>query len=359
MPFNRPTLPQIAARVKVDIATALDSTAAFFRRSFERGVQMAMSGVSHHLHGHLAWIARQLDPTSADPDMVEKIHGNPWGITKIAAVQSVHTISATGTNGTIVTTSAAYIRSDGVRFAVTLGGTVSGGTVSLEITADDAGDSGNMDVGEIVTIESPIAGLATTATVTERLVDGSDEETDEDYLDRVLQRRRTPPRGGAEGDYVAWLLEVPGIARAWEYPRREGAGTVTCYVLDEDTDTGAPIAVTAAKLTECTEHLNTPGRQPTTADVYVYTPTLYPINYTISIKPNTAAVQAAITTELQAMTRRVASPDGVTVLLSTINEAISLAPGETDHVTALPAANVVVPFGSHPTVGSITFGTLP
>jgi uncharacterized phage protein gp47/JayE len=357
LPFSRPTLPQIAARVKTDISTALDSTAAFFRRSFERGVQNAMSGVSHHLHGHVAWIALQLDPTSADDDMVEKLHGNPWGITKVAAVAAVITVTATGTNGTVVpATTTSYLRSDGTRFTVTTGGTVSGGTVTLTLTADEEGASGNTDAGEILTIESPIAGLSTTATVATRPTDGADQETPEAYLDRVLQRRRTPPRGGAVGDYEAWLLEVAGITRAWEYPRQEGPGTVTCYVVNDDDD---PITVSAAKLIECAAHLNTATRQPTTVDCYVYTPTLQPINYTINITPNTAAVQTAITEQLQIMTDRVAHPGGMSVLLSEINEAISIAPGETNHATVSPAADVVVPFGSMASLGTITFGTLP
>jgi uncharacterized phage protein gp47/JayE len=356
LPFSRPTLPQIAARVKTDISTALDSTAAFFRRSFERGVQMAMAGVSHHLHGHMAWIALQLDPTSADDDMVEKLHGNPWGITKIAAVEAVHTITATGTNGTIVPdTTTAYIRSDGTRFVVTTGGTVSGGTVTLTITADEAGAAGNTDVDEVLTIESPIAGLSTTATVASTTTTGADQETPEAYLDRVLQRRRTPPRGGAVGDYEAWLLEVAGITRAWEYPRQEGPGTITCYIVNDEDD---PITVSVATIAAAQAHLNTATRQPTTVDCFIYTPTLQPINYTINITPNNAAVQTAITEQLQIMTDRVAHPGGMSVLLSEINEAISVAPGETNHVTVSPAADVVVPFGSMATLGTITFGTL-
>jgi uncharacterized phage protein gp47/JayE len=357
LPFSRPTLPQIAARVKTDISTALDSTAAFFRRSFERGVQMAMAGVSHHLHGHMAWIALQLDPTSADDDMVEKIHGNPWGITKVAAVQAVITVTATGTNGTVVPdTTTSYLRSDGTRFTVTTGDTVAGGTITLTLTADEPGASGNTDAGEVLTIESPIAGLSTTATVATRPTDGADEETPEAYLDRVLQRRRTPPRGGAVGDYEAWLLEVAGITRAWEYPRQEGPGTVTCYVVNDAAD---PITVSSAKLAECAAHLDTATRQPTTADVYVYTPTLQAVNLTINISPNTAAVQAAITTELEALITRVASPGGTEVLLSAINEAISIAPGETDHAVVSPVADITVPFGSMATLGTVTYGTLP
>jgi uncharacterized phage protein gp47/JayE len=70
-------------------------------------------------------------------------------------------------------------------------------------------------------------------------------------------------------------------------------------------------------------------------------------------------VQAAVTAELEALIDRVANPGGAELLLSAINEAISIASGENDHATVSPVADVTVPFGSMATLGTITFGTLP
>jgi uncharacterized phage protein gp47/JayE len=79
---------------------------------------------------------------------------------------------------------------------------------------------------------------------------------------------------------------------------------------------------------------------------------------TIQIKPNTVDVQNAIIVELDEAIKRSGHPGGMTLLLSELNEAISIAPGETDHVTVIPAANVTVPFGSIPVRGAITWQTL-
>lgn len=362
MAWTRATLPQIAARVKTDLATALDSSAAFFRRSFERGVQGALAGVSHHLHGHLAWIAKQIDPATADEDIVRSVHAASVGITPRAAVAAQFTISTTGTNGTNVAGGTVWQRGDGARYTVNTLQTVSGGTVTLTITAEEAGDAGNMADGEVLTILSPIAGLSTEATVTATTVEGEDDEDIDDLVARVQQRRATPPRGGAEGDYVAWLLEVAGVEAAWEYPRREGAGTVTCYgVAYDDDETSAtyndPVALSGATITAAETHLDQPGKQPTTVDVYIYTPTLTALDLSIAISPNTTEVQNAVKASLRSLIRREGSPGGMTLEISQITEAISTSSGEIAHDLLSPVDDVVYAFGTMPILGAITWST--
>jgi uncharacterized phage protein gp47/JayE len=68
-----------------------------------------------------------------------------------------------------------------------------------------------------------------------KLVNGSDIESIPDLRARLLERIQNPPSGGAAEDYVAWALEVPGVTRAWVYPKEMGAGTVTVrFVRDND-----------------------------------------------------------------------------------------------------------------------------
>ena len=355
MPYSRPTLAQIYARVKTDIGGALDSYAAFFRRSFERGVGGALSAVSHQLHGHLAWIALQIDPRTADPDIFESAHASPRGITKRAAVAAKLTITATGTTGTPVPAGTGYVRADGELYTTDALGTVTGGIITLAITAVVAGAAANCDDGDELTLSSPIAGLSTNALVASTVTDGSDIESDDELLARYLQRLQTPPRGGAPGDYVAWALEVPGVTRAWEYPRREGAGTVSIYVVNDALD---PPTVGAGTIAEVAAYMDSAGRQPVTARAPVYTPTIYPLNMTINIAPNTPAVRAAITASLDATLFVVANPGGMTVLVSVLDESISITPGETDHLLVSPVADVVIPFGSLVRVGTITWGSI-
>ncbi len=350
MPFNRPTLQTIAARTKTDLQDSV-GTAGFYRRSVERALNGAIAGTSHQLHGHLAWIALQLDPRSADDDMVERIHGEPYGVYKKAAEFTQLTFEAAGSNGTTVDIGTVWVRSDGARYTTDASVVVSGGIATLALTAEEAGDSYNCEDGDELELESPIVGMTGTGEVTATTNEGTDRETAEDYLVRVLARHQTPPRGGAEGDYVEWALEVAGITRAWEFPRQEGAGTVTVYVVNDEAD---PITVSGGKLTEVADYIDEPGRQPSTADVYVYTPTLVEVDVTVALTPNTLAVQQAVEAELVALFERIGTPGGMTVSLSQIDEAISIAAGETSHVMTVPAADVVVPFGSLPVLGTVT-----
>lgn len=355
MPFSRPTLPTIIARVKNDIAGSFGTTAALFRRSFERFASNAIAAVSHQLHGHLDWIAAQIDPRTADPDIVESAHAAPWGIYRKEAVAWQGTATGTGTNATIIPAGTVFARSDDVTYTVDEDATITGGTVTLALTCEDAGADGSCDNGVELQVQSPVAGFDGTATVASTTTAGSNEESDAALLERALQRRQNPPKGGGHGDYEGWALEVPGITRAWEFPRQEGAGTVTLYVVNDDDD---PITVDSSKIEEVEDYLDQPGRQPTTVDVFVYTPTPVPIDMTIDISPNTAEVQAAVEAELNAALARDATPGGMTVLLSKLNEAISVAPGEEDHDLSVPSANVSIPFGSLPVVGTITWGSL-
>lgn len=349
MAFSRPTLQQIAARVKTDIQGALGGTAAFFRRSAERAIAGALAGTSHQLHGHLAWVARQLDPRTADEDILESVHGEPYGVYRKDAVAAQLTVSAPGSNGVLVPADTVWLRSDGVRYTTDDAVTVASGVAVLALTAEVADDAGNCEDGTELEIESPIVGLDGTATVTATTTEGTDRETADDYLVRVLERRQTPPRGGAPGDYVDWVLEVAGVTRAWEYPRQEGAGTVTVYAVNDADD---PITLSGGKITEIEEHLEQPGYAPSTVAVYVYTPTLQEIPTDIELTPDDTDVRAAVQAELAALYTRVGTPGGVTIELSQISEAISIAAGEVSHVLNAPLADVVIPFGSLPVVDS-------
>lgn len=355
MPYSRPTLAQIYARVKTDIGGALDSYAAFFRRSFERGAAGALAGISHQLHAHIAWVALQIDPRTADPDIFESAHASPRGITKRPAVAAQLTITSTGTSGTPVPAGTEYARADGELYTTDALATVSGGVVTMTVTASEAGADANCDDGEELTLSSPIAGLSTNALVASTVTDGSDVESDDELLARYLQRLRTPPRGGAPGDYVAWALEVPGVTRAWEYPRREGAGTVSIYVVNDALD---PPTVSAGIISDVETYLDSPGRQPVTVDAPVYTPTIYSLDMAINLAPNTTAMQEAVEASLANTLFIIGHPGGMTVLVSVLDESISITPGETDHLLVSPISDVVIPFGSLVRVGTITWGSI-
>jgi uncharacterized phage protein gp47/JayE len=143
---------------------------------------------------------------------------------------------------------------------------------------------------------------------------------------------------------------VAGTTRAWEYPNVDGLGTVAVrFVQDDD-----PVSILPSAGEVATMQTYIDGKAPVTADVTVYAPTQKTLNMTISITPDTAAVRAAVEAELEDLILREGDP-GATLLLSQLNEAVSIAAGETDHTITVPAANVTHAVGEMPKLGTITW----
>lgn len=149
----------------------------------------------------------------------------------------------TGTPATAVGDGTPATASDGVTALETEGAVVigGGGSVSATIDAVTAGLAGNLAVDDVITFDSPPAGLTATATITTALAGGLDEESDSALLARILARLQTPPKGGVSNDYRTWCenaTDSAGVAvsniRAYVYPRRSGTGTVDTIIANDD-----------------------------------------------------------------------------------------------------------------------------
>jgi len=349
MSFSRPDLPTLINRAEADIETRLPGADARLRRSNLNVLARVHSGAAHGLYGYLEWIARQVIIDTADGDMLER-HASIWGVERKAASPAVGNVTVTGTNGAIVPADSTLARSDGAQYTTDAEATIAGGTATIAVTAVEGGQAGNASAASSLSFDTPIAGVSATATVASGgLTGGADIETDDDLRARLLARIQAPPHGGAQHDYVAWALEVPGVTRAWVYPAELGLGTVTVrFVRDDD---ASPIP-DAGEVAAVQAHID--SVRPVTADVTVVAPIAVPLNFTIDLTPDTAAIRAAVEAELRDLLLRESEP-GATILLSHIREAISLASGENDHILSVPAANVTHAVGEMATFGTITW----
>lgn len=324
---------------------------ARLRRSFTNIIARVMAGLAHGLYGFLSFIFRQLFPDTAESEYLER-WSNFWGVPRKAATKATGVLDCTGTDGATVSVGDKLSRADGVQFEVTVGGTISGGVLSITVEALDAGLDGNTDATTELTFVSTPSGVDSITTVdANALTGGTDLEDDESLLPRLLDRIQTPPQGGSENDYITWALEVPGVTRAWVYPQELGAGTVTVrFMMDDTYPDGIPLAADVATVQAYIDDL-----RPVTADVTVVAPVASALDIDITLNIETGSeVEAAVQTELAALILRDAEPGG-TIYLSRINEAISIATGEFDHSLDDPVANVTHTTGQIATLGTVTF----
>lgn len=371
MAFNRPTLIEINERVNSEIKGLLGVT-NILRRSFLAVIGRVMSGISHLWHGHLDDNSRQFLPTTMDEDNLIA-YGGIWGIPRKEAVAGIYQITVTGTDGTSIPVNTIWKKSNNFEFFVQSAGVISGGTALITIVATESGKTSEegkdtlLGAGDSVSLLNPIAGIDSEATYSATSIEPEDIEDIEDYRARVIERIQNPISGGTATDYVQWAKEVAGVTRAWVLPQNLGPGTVGVTFVE---DTEDPITPSPAKVQEVQDYID--FRRPVTANVTVFAPNLFPIDMEIRIKPNTTVVQNAVIEELKDLILRDAALNGAyksgtetfdgKILLSRLNEVISLAVGEEDHIidtinTAAPA-DVQPPTNNLAVLGTITWQPL-
>ena len=353
MAFSRPTLTELISRTVADMSSrVVNSVGSVLRRSLLGVIARVIAGASHQLHGHMDWISRQILPDTADDDQLDR-HGNLWGVERKAADYAAGDVDFIGTNGSVIPALTVLVRSDGVEYTTDAEVTISAGVATAAVTCSTAGTTGNTDAAATLSLQSPISGVNSTGTVASGgIIGGDDIETDDDYRARISDRIQQPPNGGSEDDYVTWAKEVAGVTRAWCYPSYLGAGTVgVTFTRDDDVS----IIPDSGEVAEVQDYID--AVRPVTADLTVFAPTPVSMNMTIAISPNTAAVQAAITAEVEDLLLREAEPGG-TILLSHLREAVSIAAGEADHDMTIPSADVTHAAGQLAVLGTITFSSL-
>lgn len=352
MPFKRPTLAELIAQVQADIEGRLPGSDARLRRSNFGVLALAQAGAAHGLYGYLDFQAKQLFPDSAEADALEK-WASLKGIERKPAVQAVGNVDFTGVDGTEIQAGTELARSDGEVFTTDALVTIAAGAATVAVTAKEGGGAGNTGAASALTLSNPIEGIDSEATVAAGgLTGGLDLEGLEDWRTRVLSAWASGAKNGKDGDYTDWALENTGVTRAWDFPAYTGLGTVgVSFTLDND-DMDATIIPDAAKVTEIQDYLD--ARRPRPSAITVFAPVAVALNFTIQLTPNTAVVQAAVEAELKDLIRRDGSPGG-TIRLSRINEAVSLAEGETDHDMTAPAADVVRAAGEIHVMGVVTW----
>ena len=343
--FERPTLAELKQRIQADIVSRLELKGGIMRRSVVGVISTVLAGCSHLWHGHMDWVSKQVLTDTMDEDYLLR-EASIYGITRKAAAVAGGRVVFTGNTGSVVPAGAVLKRaSDSALFT-----TLEDGFTSVGITAQEAGSAGNTDAGAVLNLISPISGVQSGAVVDSNgITGGSDIESVDSLRERVLARKQQPPQGGNKQDYVAWALEVPGVTRAWCFPGYMGIGTVgVTFVRDGD----ASFIPDADEIASVNVYIE--GKRPVTADVYVFAPTQKAVDITISLAPNTVAVQASVQVELEAFFKREGAP-GETIYLSRISEAISSSLSEVHHKITEPAADVTTTAYEIAVLGTVTF----
>jgi uncharacterized phage protein gp47/JayE len=355
VPWATPTLRQVRERIRDDITSTL-SGAAVVGNTVLRVMADAQAGLTHLVLKYIDWLALQLLPDTAEKEWLDR-HGDIWlqnsdGSTgRKAATYATGTVTLTGLNGSVVPIGT-LLEGNGVSFETTAPVTIGTGATPVAVRALDGGAKGNLETGTTINISAPPTGVNGNAIVVS-LGGGADQETDEHLRDRILERIRQPPMGGAAYDYVAWAKAVPGVTRAWAASEM-GVGTVTVRVMMDVLRADNEGFPEEADLVPVEAYIDL-KRPVTVKDHWVMAPIKERIDVQIAdLYPDNGATRAAIEQSLLDMLMAQAKP-GQTIFAAWKSLAIISSAGVQTFTLADATDDVMPSIGHMAVLGDITY----
>lgn len=242
-----PTTQEISDNIIAQLESTLAQTIPFLPKSFIRVLSKALAGVFIILYKYAGFIFLQMFVSTASAKEVN-INGNvlipivEWGrIIGIGdpklATNAEMTIDIVVDNQVgILAAGAQLIRSDtGVIYITKSDVALNAPVIQADIIAvsdqaggDGSGVIGNLEVADEVSFVNPLPNVQAVATVSVLLVTGANgEDIDTVYRQRVIDRFKKRPQGGAYADYEQWAEEVVGVINA--YPYTGDPGQVNIY----------------------------------------------------------------------------------------------------------------------------------
>lgn len=216
------------------------------------------------------------------------------GVTRKPADTAHGYVTFTGTEGTVIEAGQRVSTDslDPVYFVTTETVTIAASkTAKARIEAEVGGAAGNVGIGAITLTVGNITGVSA-VTNDEPTIDGVDPESDEDLLDRYIDRVTAPIASGNPSHYRQWAREVAGIRDAKVYPIWKGAGTVKVVLLNSENKSPS-----AEKITETADYIE--SQRPIGAAVTVVGVQEVPINIVLSAKIASYTTIEAVTAELR------------------------------------------------------------
>lgn len=266
-----PTTQQISDNIVAQIETQIGQTIPFLPKTFSRVLAKALAGVFVQLYKYAGFMFLQIFITTATikPTVINGRTVRPlveWGILAGVgepggATRAQLLVDVTVENQAGFLDSGALLLNTqtGVTYAVVASVALNAPVVqaTVEAVADQAGQSGrgaigNMEPGETLSFANPLPNVARDTVVDSQVVTASDAEAEEAYRQRVIDRFRRRPQGGAYADYEQWGETPSGILNI--YPYTGALGVVEIYVEATEASSGSPDGIpTPAQLVEVEE----------------------------------------------------------------------------------------------------------
>lgn len=352
MPWQSPTLNQLAEQVRADLRGRLPSARPELRRALLRVVADVDAGAVHGLYGYLAWLAKQLIIDTAEGEWLER-WASVWSIYRLDEVSAAGPVALSGSEGAELLEGSELQAESGALYRVDETVTIdASGAATANVTAIEAGAEGNLDAGETLRLVSAVSGIDGEAIVAaEGIGGGAARELDDRLRERLLDRIQNQPHGGNLNDYIRWAREAhPDVTRVWPYPHTPDDGEITLRLVCDDLADIIP----APEVVDAVKTYIDVVRPVAARGLYVLAPDPTPLDIEIRLTPDTAAARERVEEALGDFLDQTAEPGG-TLFREQLSGVIYIAAGDSRHEMPVPADNVVLGDNEIAVLGAITW----
>lgn len=179
----------------------------------------------------IAAVQEKLDVEKLTDDELTRFVYQRTGISRKPATQATTTVIVSGTAGTLVKVGE-LVGTDTILYTVLEEAVLNeSGFAHVRVQCNEFGQIGNVPANTIVNFPASINGLVNVYNP-DAVVDGYDEETDNDLRQRYYDKLQRPGKAGNKYQYREWALEVTGVGDAKVFPRYNGPLTMKVVVID-------------------------------------------------------------------------------------------------------------------------------
>ncbi|WP_070094864.1 baseplate J/gp47 family protein [Pseudomonas sp. GTC 16473] len=340
MPYQAPPFDAIRSRMLRDIRSQLPD-ADITSDSDNHVRASSVSAIAEGIHQQAAWTARQIFPDSADFEELKR-HAATRDVYPKLATSSGSGLTVTGKAGAEVLAGLQVRHTSTGRLFSTSSTVIipHAGEISIPVASVETGSALNGLEGACTFITPPLD--VDSACVLAETVGGTDDESPESLLARLLDVMRNPPSGGNIADYRRWAMSVNGVSTALIIPKRRGGNSVDVVI----TSSGGPSS--AAAIAACQSFIE--GVAPAGADIWVFTPEIVAVDISAKVKPAPGYTLETLQEPVEGACKQVIAPvvPLETLYLIRLTAAISALGGVIDLKILAPSGNVVT--GADPSI---------
>ena len=221
-----------------------------------------LAGEIYSLLCNCDWVKRQMFPDTAVGEALD-LHAGQRGMSRKNAVRAVGSvtfgISQPAERRITIPANTAVSTSDAspISFITDADASIGAGQKSVTVSAVALvpGRSGNVPAGSIKNIVN-VVPYVETVTNPRAFSGGTDDESDEELRDRIIDSFAHPSNGTNKAYYKAVCGEIDGVGSVGVIPRNRGVGTVDVFLAGQNTTASQQAVAEANRILSTAREVN-------------------------------------------------------------------------------------------------------